>query len=266
MASNPAQKLLLLSAQLWFLVAMVGQVIFALYVALNYGAPALHQSMAEANKTLPHGFESGNAMGNLMVGLHLFFAVVITLGGPLQLIPKLRSAAPRFHHWNGRIYLTTAVIMALSGLYLSYSGRRGVGDVTQHMAITVNAVLILVTAVLTVRTAIARRFAEHRKWALRLYLMVSGVWFFRVGLMFWLVVNRAPVGFNMKTFSGPFLTILAWLVYAGTLGFLEVYLRAYDSPRPAVKVAAAIMVACTTIVMAVGIFAATMGMWIPRIR
>lgn len=245
---------------------MVGQVIFALYVALNYGAPALHQSMAEANKTLPHGFESGNATGNLLLGLHLFFAIIISVGGPLQLIPRLRSVAPKFHRWNGRVYLATAVIMALSGLYLGFSGRKLVGDEIQHMAITLNAVLILIMAVFTVRTAIARRFAEHRKWALRLYLMVSGVWFFRVGLMFWLVLNRAPVGFNMKTFSGPFLTILTCLVYVGTLGFLEVYLRADDSPRPAFKAAAAIMVACTTIVMAVGIFAATMGMWIPRIR
>jgi hypothetical protein len=34
------------------------------------------------------------------------------------------------------------------------------------------------------------------------------VWFFRLGLTLWLLVHQAPVGFDPKTFSGPFLIVL----------------------------------------------------------
>ena len=59
----------------------------------------------------------------------------------------------------------------------------------------------------------ARKFAMHRRWVLRAYLAANGVFFFRLGLFLWLVTNRGPVGFNPKTFSGPFLTTLAFAVY-----------------------------------------------------
>ena len=43
----------------------------------------------------------------------------------------------------------------------------------------------------------------HREWAIRLFLVVSGVWFFRVFLMLWLTINQGPAGFDIETFQGP---------------------------------------------------------------
>jgi len=65
--------------------------------------------------------------------------------------------------------------------------------------------VIIVCAILAWRYATHRNFAAHRPWALRLFLVVSGVGFFRVGLLFWILVTRGPFGFDPKTSLGPFL-------------------------------------------------------------
>jgi hypothetical protein len=75
------------------------------------------------------------------------------------------------------------------------------------------------------RYAVARQFETHRHWALRLFLVVSGVWFFRVGLFFWIIINGGPVGFDDEKFEGPALTILSFLQYLLPLAVLELYLR-----------------------------------------
>ena len=86
----------------------------------------------------------------------------------------------------------------------------------------------MVFATLALRYALARDFKTHRRWALRLFMVVNGVWFFRVGLMFWIAVNQGPVGFDPKTFRGPFLSFWAFADYLLPLAILELYLRTKD--------------------------------------
>ena len=127
-------------------------------------------------------------------------------------------------------------------------------------------ILIIIFAVLAFRTAISRDFIAHRRWALRLFLVVNGVWFFRVGLMFWLFVNGGPVGFDMVTFQGPFLTSLSFAVYLGALPLtiLELYLFAQKQSGAFWKFSVAFLLFVLILVMGIGIFAATMGMWLPH--
>jgi len=102
-------------------------------------------------------------------------------------------------------------LTSIAGLYMVWV-RSSVGDLSQHIAISLKAVILTTSAVLAWRAARARKFTAHRRWALRAYLAANGVFFFRFGLFLWLVINRRPVGFNPKTFSGPFLTTLAFAV------------------------------------------------------
>ena len=90
----------------WFVVAVLGQWIFAFYVAMFYGSSAVVGDFAAWNQVLPHGHVPGETMGNLAVAAHLFLAVAIMVGGPLQIIPQVRSLFPRFHRINGRVYLS----------------------------------------------------------------------------------------------------------------------------------------------------------------
>lgn len=98
-------------------------------------------------------------------------------------------------------------------------------------------------------------------------MVANGVWFFRVGLMAWLVINQAPVGFNPDTFTGPFLWVLSTIAYAVPISLilLEMYFYAQKKQNQAFSNATSVTIFLFTIIMAIGIFGATMGMWLPRI-
>jgi len=253
------------AARFWFLVAAAGQWVFAFYIAFFYGGSAARGNPEVWNQVLPHGYVAGNTLGNSVLGAHLLFAAAITLAGTLQLVPSIRAHFPRFHRWNGRLYVVVAFIMGISGLYLVMSGRKVVGDAPQHIAVGINAILIMLCAAMTLRHALARDFSTHRRWALRLFLVVNGVWFFRVELMFWLFVNQGPVGFDPKTFTGPFLTFLSFSQMLLPLAALEIYLRAKEHGDSIAKFATAGGLAVLTLAMGLGEFAAFMGMWLPRL-
>ena len=262
--SRVASRLLRLSAGLWFLVAAAGQLIFVAYIAGFYGRATLQGRPDLWNKVLPHGYVAGEPMLNLVLGMHFLFAALITLGGLLQLVPQIRQRLPAFHRWTGRTYLVAATIMSLSGLTVIWS-RGTAGDFIGSVIISFNALLILACAAVAWTRARARRFDLHRRWALRLFLAVSGVWFFRVGLMFWIVVNQGPVGFDPKSFTGPALTILGLVAYFFPQGVVGLYFRAQQSLSGRAKIAMAGGLTILSLIMAVGIAAATAIMWLPHL-
>ena len=252
------------AAAFWLMIAAIGQVIFVMYIVSFYGSTTVRGDFATWNKVLPHGYIVGDSIGNAALASHMLFAAIIMFGGLLQLIPQIRTHAPRFHRWNGRVYTATAVAVTLTGIYMVWF--RGIaGDAAQQVAITINGLLILACAFMTVRLATARKLAVHRRWALRLFLVVSGVWFFRVGLMFWIAVNGGPVGFDPTTFRGPVLVFLGFAQYLLPLAVLELYLRATDSASDASRIVMAAVLVVLALAMGVGIGVATMGMWWPRI-
>lgn len=261
-----AQKLLNLATAVWLVVTTIGQWAFGGYIIAFYGKSTASGDLAKWNQVLPHGYVKGDWMGNLVVGAHVLLAAVLVVGGPLQLLPFIRHRAPMFHRWLGRLYVTTAVIVATGGLVMVWT-RGAVGDRVQHVSISIQTIYIMLFALLAWRHARARRFDLHRKWALRLFMVVSGVWFFRIGLMCWLVLNDGPAGFDPKTFSGPFLTALAVLVYAlpVPLVILELYFYAQKESKRGIAIAVALLIFVMTALMAIGIFGAIAGMWLPRI-
>lgn len=252
------------SASLWFLVAFAGQSVFAYYVAAFYGGAALSGDVSRVNAVLPRGYVAGDPLGNLAIALHVLLAAVITVGGPLQLIPQLRRRLPALHRWTGRVYVPTAFAITLAGLFMVWV-RGSAGDLSQHLGITVDAILIFLCGVMAWRRARARDFRGHRRWALRLFMAASAVWFFRVGLMFWLVVNGGPVGFDGQTFRGPFLSFLAVADSLVPLAVLELYLRTQERGGVAGRFAMAVGLLVVTGAMGVGSFAAAMGLWLPRL-
>jgi hypothetical protein len=261
--NSAALKALNLAARFWFLVAVAGQWIFVTYVAVFYGGAALRGDWEAWNRVMKHAYVHGHTVGNLAIALHLLMAVVIIVGGPLQLIPRLRALAPAFHRWNGRVYMLAVLVASIAGLYMVWF-RKSTGDFAQHLGITLDAILIMTFAVLALRYALARDLKTHRRWALRLFIVANGVWFFRVGLMLWVFLNRGPAGFDPKTFTGPFLSFLAFADYLLPLAVLEIYLRVRERAGAPARFAMAAGLVVLTLAMGVGIFIATMGMWLPR--
>ncbi len=259
------RNILNITVLVWFIVAVIGQWIFATYVIFFYGKATATGHSEDWNKVLPHGYVAGETMGNIVVGCHLLLAAIIIIGGPLQLIPKFRKYAPIFHRWNGRLYILIAFVVSLSGLFMVWI-RGSIGGVIQHVSISINAVLIMISAIFAIKYAMIRDIKNHRIWAIRLFLLVNGVWFFRVGLNFWIFINQEPVGFDPKTFEGPFLSFLTFSQYVIPLVLFELYLKAKkDSNNRLVLITSTIFV-LFTVIIAIGIFAASMRIWFPKIN
>lgn len=252
------------AARLWFLVAVAGQWMFVYYIVGFYYRSAVQGNVEKWGTVLPDGIITGDVMGNIALAAHVFMAAVITFGGALQLVPQIRARALPFHRWNGRVFVLTAFIMSLSGLYMVWT-RGTVGGLFGHVIISINAGLIMICAVMAFRYALARNITTHRRWALRLYVLVSGVWFFRVGISLWIYLNGGPRGFDPITFQGPFLIFLYLAVYLLPLGIIELYLRTQDSAGARGRYAMAGVLGVVTLGMAVGIVMTTLNMWLPRV-
>ncbi|MBH9579210.1 DUF2306 domain-containing protein [Inhella proteolytica] len=256
------RRLLDVSAALWLALALGGQLLFAAYLVAAYLLPTLQGRLESWNLKLPKGYTPGDAWGNALVGLHLLFALLILVGGALQLLPPLRRARPALHRGIGRAYLIAAATLAVGGLLLVWT-RPALGGLGQHLGISLNALLMLAFAGLAWRAARARRIEAHRAWALRLFLAVSGVWFFRLGLPLWLMWHGKPVGFDPKTFDGPFLTTLAFAQTLLPLAVFELLRAARRSARPAFHGAVALLLAALVLLTAAGLFGAFHMLWSP---
>lgn len=249
---------------LWFLVATAGQWTFVWYILNAYGVTTATGNIEDWNKTgLIVGYVGGDAFGNLMFALHVLLAAVITVGGTLQLIPVLRYRLPAVHRWNGRLFVIIAVVMAIGGLWMSWFRDARLSDLGA-LGVSLNGVLILIVAPVALRLAMARRIDEHRRWAMRLFILVNGVWFFRIGFMAWIIAMQGPVG-STSRLDGPFDLTLAFACYLLPLAVLELYFRAGRVKGAAPKLAMAGLVLLLTLVTAVGIFGAWMFMWSPHL-
>lgn len=253
------------SVRFWFVVLLLGQLLFAFTIASFYGLTAARGNVHAWTKVLAHGIIPGDSMGNVALATHLISAVIIILAGTLQLIPQLRKRFPVFHRWTGRLYILTAFTVSLAGLYLMWV-RGTVGDLSQHLGTSLMAVLIMIFAVMALRYAMARDFATHRRWALRLYLVVSASLFIRAGVFLSLLLNRGPLGFDPATFSGPFLTFISFAQYLVPLTVLELYFHVQKQPGSFPRMATAILLFVLTLGLAAGTFAVTASVWAPTVK
>lgn len=254
------------ATKLWFAVAVLGQWAFVYYIASVYLIPTVqgYSGPWRSNDSLIKGYVAGDHVGNLYFTAHVFIAAMITTSGALQLVPQIRARAISFHRWNGRLYILAALLMALSGLWLVWV--RGTFLTLYGAAAgALLPALIILCAAMTLRHAIARRIDIHQRWALRTFMVVNGVWFQRVGYMFWTIINQGPVGMG-KHMDGPFDIFWGFGCYLLPLAVLEIYLWTRDRADARGKAVMAGTLFAVTTAMTVGIFGAYMFMWRPFIK
>jgi hypothetical protein len=261
----PGLILLRRSAVAWLLVAAVGQAAFVWMIIAHYGRKTLGGNFAGWNdKPLIKGYMPGDSAGNAMFALHVLLAAIVTLGGLLQLLPVIRSRMPWLHRWNGRLFFVIAWLMALGGLWLTWV-RHTYLSLISGIAVSIDGILILIFTIVAWRLAIAHSFAAHRRWALRAFMVVNGVWFLRVGIMAWILVTGGGIGMN-DSLSGPADIILQFGAYLIPLAVLEAYIQASGSRRAATKRVVAGLVLSMTAFTALGVFGAIVFMWGPYMK
>jgi uncharacterized membrane protein len=241
------------AAVAWFVPALIGQWFFAYHIAETYMATAFAGDLAAWNKRLFVGLVPGDAIGNAALFAHLFIAFVLTIGGTLQPIAQIRNRYPAFHRWNGRVYIAAAFVVALAGLYMIWTRDTFGGILINDISVSLDAVLIIVFATIALGHARARRFDQHRRWALRTFIVVSGVWFTRVMYQFlaWLPGETPGSTHDM---TGPTNMVIGFASYLLPLAVLELYFFAQRSPDRTTKLTTAALVFAAAGATSIGVY------------
>jgi len=263
LAPIPGHRALSRAAALWFLGAAAGQAAFAAFI-FAFVLPRLAAGDLPGLNDKPHltGYQPGDVLGNAQLIAHLLLGALMTLSGVLQLLPAIRQRWPALHRWNGRLFLLSALIVTLSGFYLTWV-RGSQLNLGSALSTSANGVLILLTLALTWRAARRRDFAAHRRHALCAFLLVNGVWFLRLGMVL-AGMLLAATGRRLEVDGPVFLavSVLSWLL---PLGVLELYFAAQRAPRAIHRYAVVAVLGLAAALTAAGGLAAWLFLWAPRL-
>lgn len=237
-AQAAARSALRASAVAWFVPTLLGQWAFAYHIAETYFTAAYAGDFAAWNKRLFVGFVPGDLVGNAALIAHLFIAFVMTIGGTLQLIPQIRRRAPAFHRWNGRVFIVIAIVTSVAGIYMTMTRETFGGILPNDIGVSLNGVLIIVFAIMAMRHAMARRIDVHQRWALRTFMVASGVWFLRMIYTFLDVTFKNVPGIA-EDMTGPTNVVINFASYLLPLAILELYLHAKRTRNAPAKFATA---------------------------
>jgi Predicted membrane protein (DUF2306) len=244
-------------------IAWISAAIFGLYIVAFYFGAVSDGTPEQWNRSLPRLYEPHEMLATIGIGAHFAAGVILLLLGPLQLIRTVREHAPWLHRWVGRLYGTSALITGLGGL--AFIARNGtVGGTPMTVGFSLSGVLLVVAAVETIRHARARRFAEHRAWAIRLFALVIGSWLYRMEYGFWTILTHGAG--HTRAFDGPFDVVMDFFFYIPNLIVAEAFIRArHLRTRPATQLGAALLLSGATVFLAVSTYYYAAYHWGPRI-
>jgi hypothetical protein len=244
-------------------VVWISAAFFALYIVAFYAGAVADGAPERWNQALPRLYEPHDLLATIGIGAHFATGAILLLLGPIQLISAIRARVPRLHHWLGRLYVSTALITGLGGLaFIAAKGT--IGGAPMNIGFGLYGVLVVVASVEAFRHARARRFDQHRAWAVRLFALVIGSWLYRMDYGIWRILANGAG--HTKTFGGPFDVVMTFFFYVPNLIVAEAFIRGRDlRASPMAKIAATLLLAGATIFIAIGTYYFTRYHWGPSI-
>ncbi len=172
-------------------------------------------------------FTPNAPLTNFSIFLHMLVGAVITLLAPLQMSTWLRSAKPKAHRVIGRTLVLLSIPTALGGFgYILLRGT--IGGTAMNLAFALYGILLLLTALQTIRFARARNIKRHNRWAMRFFFLVIGSWLYRVHYGLWFAIIGESGHTN--TFDGAFDAVQNWAFFLPYLLLVEAYYTRRDGP------------------------------------
>ena len=263
LAMPNGKKALNFSVKSWFVIALAGQWAFAFYILTIYLLTAIFGLNVTDFSPAPNLKSANDTVYWIYFG-HTVPAIYLSLFGLFQLVPSIRAKYKSFHRWNGRIFLILGMTGALTGLFLQWS--KGLETNTlASLGISVNGLLILVAGYFTWHYAVNKQITRHKRWAIHAFILVNGVWTFRLYLMGWYMVNQGPNG-NTPNIDGPMDIFLSFACYLLPMAIAEMYFWIVKQ-RSNNKIWLGTLIMTTgAVISLIGVVAAVMVMWLPRIE
>ncbi|MFK7869751.1 MAG: DUF2306 domain-containing protein [Roseobacter sp.] len=185
---------------------------FAIY-ALRSGLDGFSGVTQQARFLVPDA-----PLCNWLIFGHMVLGGWITLQVPFQLWAWPRRKWPAVHRASGYVLLCASLLTGVFGLgYIL--GRGTIGGPAMNLGFAVYGVFMIGAAVMTLRAARARRFAGHRRWALRLFVLAMGSWLYRVHYGIWYAATGGAA--SNDAFTGTFDLVQNFAFYLPYLLLLE---------------------------------------------
>jgi Predicted membrane protein (DUF2306) len=146
-------------------------------IAWFVGAIALFTAVASLGRTFVGHRTSGPAVlaahsHPWMLGLHLVVGPIVLVTGAIQLLPGWFERHPEVHRAVGRLYVASALIVALTGIWVG----RGSPDPIARAGFLIMSVLLIVCVLaalgLALEGAVGSSQLAHEDWAIRSYVLV----------------------------------------------------------------------------------------------
>jgi uncharacterized membrane protein len=163
--------------------------------------------------------------------LHIVPGMLFMVLGPLQFVRGLRAKYPQVHRWSGRIFLTTSVVVGITGLTLAFG--KTIGGVDEKAAVTLFGSFFLIALARGLWHALRREFAQHREWMIRGYAIGLAVATVRpiMGTFFAAAVLRGHRPEPSEFFGTAF-----WLGFTLQMIAAEIWIN-YTRPKTAADLA-----------------------------
>ncbi len=109
---------------------------------------------------------------------HIVTGPLALFAGLVLMSDRFRMRFPRWHRWLGRAHVTNVLLIVLpSGFVMGFDAAAGTSAVISFVLLT--AITAFCTA-MGWRTAMQRRFAIHRRWMQRSYLLLCSAVVLRI--------------------------------------------------------------------------------------
>jgi hypothetical protein len=196
-------------------------------------------------------------------------AIVMIIGGSLQLIPAIRRNYKTFHKYNGRLFVTLACSISLAGMYLLLS-RGTVGNPLLHGLTAFSGVMVIVSSFFAIRAIRNANVTLHQRWALHLFLAANGVLFFRLFIFAWITLF-GTLGINTADFTGPAVISVSVLSYvaphiiAQLIWVVKVTATGNTNRVSLLKNLISVTLLVVSAVFIIGLFGLTLGSWYPAV-
>lgn len=260
-----AEKALSHIVKFWVGIALLGQWFFAAYILSIYAVPTLFGA-TELTYSLSPGqaAKAKNSTAVFIFFAHVLPAALMAMSGLFQLFPIIRKKYPKFHRYNGRLFMVLGLSGALTGLYLTWGAGFRFSDLGS-LGVTFNGILIPIAIYFAWKAAIEKKFAIHQRFAIHSFILINGVWSFRLYLMGWFVINQGANG-NTSSIDGPADIALSFACYLLPMAIAEIIFWAQRNKSNNIKWVATAFAAMGAIITTIGVIAAGTMMWLPRIK